>query len=77
MGGEGFGRGALAGLEGARGRGSGVLGAELKLTVGAGEGVGAPILSVLVLVDMASSSRTSGLLKSQGTPCLAQLPHRG
>ena len=43
-----------------------------------GVGVGAPKISVLMAVaGTASSRRISGLVKSQGTPCLTQLPHRG
>lgn len=41
-----------------------------------GVGVDTPTLSELV-VEVTSSSSTSGLPKSQRTPCLEQLPHLG
>lgn len=74
--GVGVGLDALAGVEGVR-RG-GVLGRFVIMVVAIeGVGVGAPILSVLALVEAARSSRMSGLLKSHKTPCLEQFPHRG
>lgn len=74
--GAGVGLAALAGVEGVRL--GGVLGRFVVIVVAVeGVGVGAPILSVLALVEAARSSRISGLLKSQRTPCLEQFPHRG
>lgn len=42
-----------------------------------GVGVGTPVGSAMVAVGEIIFSKTSGLPKSQRTPCLAQFPHRG
>lgn len=86
---EGFGTGGCVnkGVAGNGVAGSGVAGnatglASIDGVVGAlenefiGAGVGASMGSEMVVVGM-SFSIISGLPKSQRTPCLAQLPHRG
>lgn len=77
--GVGVGLEVLAGVEGVRL--GGVLGgfavAIVVVVIDEGVGVGAPMLSVLAIVEVANSSSMSGLLKSHRTPCLEQFPHRG